>query len=167
MANYGTPNPGDKLRGALCAAFSTDGAADDAFIQVWEATKEVRTIKTAADAMAADATTEYMFFSNSTGGSITITGVTYNPGAALTGSATNNASLVVNKNAAGGTFGSGTAVASLTTTASWVANTVVTVPVVAAAVTLLAGENLSFKITKAMSGVVVPLGVLTVTYVPV
>jgi hypothetical protein len=136
---------------------------DDALIQntlYWEEGWQ----KAADDSMASDATTNFAFgFSRRAG---TVVGAYYVTNAALTGHASNNATLTVSKYTAAGA--SITTVASLTTTASWTAKTAValTLSTVAGALDLEALAPLSFAIAKNSSGVVVPAGRLVVLVQP-
>lgn len=96
---------------------------------------------------------------------VTVTGVLYLPGAALTGDDANNATLVVRRRDNAGA--TPVTVASLTTTAapnnSFVAFDAKSLGALTNTA-LAADEVLTFEITKAGTGVVVPAGELVVNY---
>lgn len=123
--------------------------------------KQAQYLKVAADGAANTATAETAFARISRTG--VIVGAWYVPSAALTGDATNNAVLAVDKRDGAG--GAAAAVASLTTTASWTAF----VPVSLGALTnaaVAAGNVLTFEISKGGTGVAVPAGTLIVAIAP-
>jgi len=115
--------------------------------------------KTAADGAAATATAETAI--GYAQDPVTVQRVEFVPAAALTGDPNNNATITVFKRTAGG---AAVAIAALTTTANMVAWTPVAIPLsgVAGATTLAAGDAITFSITKAGTGVVVPQGALVV-----
>jgi hypothetical protein len=116
--------------------------------------------KTAADAMAsttsAENTTpwEYVHYSGN------VYAVYVHPTAALTGDPTNNAVLTLSSRDASGA--TQTTVATLTTTASWVAGTPVAMTLTAANVAIVAGGSLTLTIAKGGTGVVVPISSIVI-----
>lgn len=111
--------------------------------------------KSAADAMANTATAETATAWRSVAYAGKVTSVIVNPTAALTGDPTNNAVITISKRDAAGA--NALTVATLTTTASWVAGTAVAFTLTSANVALVAGGSLTLTITKGGSGVVVPI----------
>lgn len=123
-----------------------------------------RFYKTAADAMASTATAETAtpwlpveFLGK-------VAAVFIHPTAALTGDPTNNATINVFKRDAAGA--NQTAIASLTTTASWVAGVRISLATSlqtnAANLQLVLGGSLTITITKGGTGVVVPICMIDV-----
>lgn len=119
--------------------------------------------KPAADAMAADATSErackWYVPAHMTNG-VEVVSVSVLPTAALTAHDTNNASLLVDKNDGAG--GARTNVATLTTnvaSGNWSAfsRKAFTLDSTLANIQIAAGGMLTFEITKASSGVAVPI----------
>lgn len=126
-------------------------------------------LKAAADGAAADATAETPFHAVVTK-SQTVQSVQYTPAAALTSNDTNFATLQVRLRNADGSDG-GLVASETTETAptggsgNWTAFLAVSIPLLAGATLLLTdGESLTFEITKAAAGVVVPAGSLKVSY---
>ena len=164
MGNYDT---GQEVKDIVTAMFNTQDAADVAIVTdhlSWE-----ECLKKAADAMAADATTQAVF--GAARRRAKVKAIYYVTDAALTAHDTNFASLIVQKlTAAGATAVTlGTAATTLTAgTGSWVAKTVIsfTLSTVAGALVLEALAPLTFGITKGGSGVVVPAGQLIVVLEP-
>lgn len=119
--------------------------------------------KDTADATAATATAEQVFFE--AGDSITITAVNIQPAAALTADATNNASIVVARRDANAA--NKVTVATLTTTAggtgTWVAFDDITGTTLTNTA-LTDGQKLTVEITKGGTGVAVPIMDLVVEY---
>jgi hypothetical protein len=116
--------------------------------------------KTAADAMASTASAVTTFVWPTIIAAGNVTKIIINSTAALTGHATDNAVITVNKLDAAGA--NTTAVGAITTTASWVAGTDVVVPLTAAAIAVVEGGSFNMAITKGGSGVVVPICSVTV-----
>lgn len=115
--------------------------------------------KAAADAMAADATAEHTEYTVRVRRACRIDTVRLIPNGALTADAANNATLTVSYDDGAG--GANTNIASGTTTAggtgSWVAGTAITLTIATTGgVSVAAGKYITFAITKAMAGVVVP-----------
>jgi len=119
-------------------------------------------LKTAADGAASTATSEVPV--GMARRASKVLAAYFIPASTLTADDTNYATLTISKRAAGG--GSKTTVASVSTTTTGSGNFVAWVPVpltaVAAEVTVTALSQLSFEITKAGTGVVVPIGKLVV-----
>jgi len=153
-----------RLRGLFGA--SDEGAADtdnDVTDQVDAQFEDYsQWVKAAADAMAADATAATYFYRAKR--ALEVLTVYIIPTATLTGHASNNATIVINKHDGAG--GAATIVATITTTASWAAGTPValTVSTTAGVALLTAGQVLSFQISKNASGVVVPAHVIQVDH---
>lgn len=121
------------------------------------------------DAMAADVTTERTLFRvpDHMLDGIEIVSVQYNPGAAVTADANDFATVIVGKRDNAG--GARTTIASRATDlagGSWVAfiSAGITVSGVLATRTVPVGSHLTFEVTKAMAGVVVPRGSIEVVY---
>lgn len=119
-------------------------------------------LKTAADGAAGDATSEVP--AGMARRASKVLAAYYVPAANLTAHDTNYATLVISKRAAGG--GSKTTVASIATTTTGSGNWTAWVPVpltlVSAETSVTALSQLSFEITKAASGVAVPIGKLVI-----
>jgi hypothetical protein len=117
-----------------------------------------------ADLAALTATAERPIFRAEE--AVTVTGVHYLPGAALTGDDINNATLIVRRRDSAGA--TPMTVASLTTTAapdnSFVAFDAKSLGALTNTA-VAADEVLTFEITKAGTGVVVPAGELVVNYI--
>lgn len=111
--------------------------------------------KDAADGAAATATAEVIFYRATV--PVRVNSLKVLPSAALTGDATNNATLAVKKR--DGVGGSASTVASLTTTASWVQFVTVDMGTPANNV-LAAGDVLSVTISKGGTGVAVPVSAI-------
>jgi hypothetical protein len=129
--------------------------------------RQARVVKAATDAMAADTTAEYSFFTADR--SYRVVSVKYIPRSAVTAGATHFATCLVDKRPASGP---GTPVNVATrslaatnmvafTEESW------TLTVTAADLLLVTGDQLTFEITKTMNGLAVPAGVVTVNMVEV
>jgi hypothetical protein len=113
--------------------------------------------KPAADAMASTATAETAI-GQLAGVAGRMTSITFLPSAALTGDATNNAVITIRRRPA--VLGTpAVTLATLTTTASWVAFVPVTFTL--ANVALVAGDGITLEIAKGGTGVAVPSGTLT------
>jgi hypothetical protein len=128
------------------------------------ALKQAQYIKVAADGAAATATTETAFNRVSRTG--TIVGAWFAPLAALTGDATNNATLTLAKRDGAG--GGASTVAAITTTAvagNWTAFVPVSLGTLSNT-SVAAGNVLTFAIAKGGTGVVVPAGTLIVAIAP-
>lgn len=125
-------------------------------------------LKDAADGAAGDATAEIPFH-HVTDYTQKMAEAWYIPAAALTGHDTANATLKVRRRKKDGADGD--VLFQVTTTianGNWVAHKPVSIPklaaTLAASFTLADGESLTFEITKAGAGVVVPAGVLVVFF---
>ncbi len=135
-----------------------ESSARDAYNQKRLATY----LKVAADGAASTTTAETLFFSAKQ--ALTIESVEYLPSAALTAHDTTNATLTLRRRNADGT--SAASVAALTTNLAsgnwtqWVAKSLGTIT----NGSLSAGQILTLEIAKGSTGVVVPAGVLQVTY---
>lgn len=128
------------------------------------ALKQAQYLKVAADGAAGTATTETVFNRVSRTG--TIVGAWYAPSAALTGDATNNATLTLAKRDGAG--GGASTVATITTTAvagNWTAFVPVSLGTLSNT-SVAAGNVLTFAISKGGTGVVVPAGTLIVAIAP-
>lgn len=146
--------PTDVTNGRFVALSTTP----DAILGRIEAAQVLRRAKL-ADGSAGAATAESVIGRANMAG--TISKVYFVPTAALTGNGTNNATLTVRKRDGAG--GAAAAVASLTTTASWSAFQPVDLGTITNG-TLLATDILTFEITKAAGGVVVPDGEILVVF---
>lgn len=128
------------------------------------ALKQAQYLKVAADGAASTATTETAFNRVSRTG--TIVGAWYAPSAALTGDASNNATLTLAKRDGAG--GGSSSVAAITTTAvagNWTAFVPVSLGTLSNT-SVAAGNVLTFAISKGGTGVVVPAGTLIVAIAP-
>ncbi len=128
------------------------------------ALKQAQYLKVAADGAAGTATSETAFNRVSRTG--TIVGAWYAPSAALTGDATNNATLTLAKRDGAG--GGSSSVAAITTTAvagNWTAFVPVSLGTLSNT-SVAAGNVLTFAISKGGTGVVVPAGTLIVAIAP-
>lgn len=116
----------------------------------------------AADAAASTATAETPFFAAAA--ALTIKSIDILPGAALTADATDNATITIRRRNADGT--SAASVAALTTNVAggswtqWVSKSMGTI----SNGTLSAGQILTLQITKAGSGVAIPICAIRVVY---
>lgn len=121
--------------------------------------------KTAADAAAGDATAEIVIGAIRRAG--TILSATYYPSAALTANDTNYATLLVDQRDGAGGAPANVATANTNTagTGSWTAFVGETLGTITNAA-VVAGALLTFEITKASAGVVVPTGILVVVVEP-
>lgn len=127
-------------------------------------TRSVSFSKDAADGAASTATSEHVVHRMSSAG--TIAAVYFIPDAALTGDATNNATLSVAKRDGAG--GASSPIASRQTTAAngnWTAFVPVNFGTVSNAA-VIAGDLLTFAISKGGTGVAVPAGLLVVLINP-
>lgn len=118
--------------------------------------------KSAADAMAADASTIGAFKAPF---AMKIVGVTAVPNTTLTAHDTNNAVITLAK--ADGAGGSVTAIAALTTNVAggnWAADVFEEFTVTASAANVTDGQVVTLKVTKGGSGVVVPISSYTIRY---
>ena len=118
-------------------------------------------IKDTADAAAGDATAEIPVFQPPD--AVTITGAFYLPAAALTSNDTNYATLIVYKRGIDGSAPISIASQTTKTTGSgnWVAFDGVSLGTLSNT-GVSAGQIVTFEITKASSGVVVPRGILQI-----
>lgn len=134
----------------------SDGAVRDTTDEFNALTEfEIAWAKTAVDAMASTATAETPV--GFTYRAIDVVEIKIHPLAALTGDPTNNAVFTVSQRDSNGV--NQLTVATLTTTASWVAFKPVSLVLsgTAANLILAAGSGLSVAITKGGTGVVVPV----------
>lgn len=129
--------------------------------------EEAKFVKEADDGAAATATSETVFFENTSGRDRTIVAAKYIPSAALTANDTNYATLLLDKRLSSD-YGTAVNVATETTettgsggSGNWTAFTPVTLGALAQTV-LENGALLTVEITKTGTGVIVPAGVLVV-----
>lgn len=119
--------------------------------------------KSAADGAAGDATAEVTFFEAAAPQKVT--GIGFDPAAALTAHNTTNATITIARRDADGT--NKTTVATITTNVAsgdWVAfvKKALVLSATAANLVLAVGQKLTVEITKGSTGVVVPAGALFV-----
>lgn len=155
---------GTQLKGVTYGLYSPDSATGKAVLDDVVVAKFVH-FPQAAVAMGSGQT-ETAVWANNTGRSIRVLSVGYATTGALTASDTNNKVLTLSGYAAAGTgkVTVATATTSTTGTGTWVAFTVVNIPVTAANVVVASGGVLSVTITEGMTGVALPAGAWVVKY---
>lgn len=155
-----------RLRGLLGFAEDTTSAVKER-IDNLIVNRTCAVVKAATDAMAADTTAEYSFFVADR--SYRVVAVKYVPRSAVTAGATHFATCLVDKRPASGpTSAVNVATRSLAATnmVAWTEESW-TLTATAADLLLVAGDQLTFEITKTMNGLAVPAGVVTVDLVEV
>ncbi len=151
------------VKSALAGAVATDrggeatiNALTDIFVTYTKGT---------ADSMAADATAAVLIgFTNPFDFSLQVVGAKIVSASALTAHADNYANVnILTDNGANSTPAAAAVFAtSVAGTGSWATDVAKSAAITAANATLVAGGNLHFSITKAGSGVVVPVSYITV-----
>src|SRR5688572_6361297 len=155
-----------RLRGLLGFAEDSTGAVKTR-IDNLVLNRTCNVVKDATDAAANTTTAEYSFFTADR--SYRVVAVKYIPRSAVTAGATHFASCLVDKRPASGP---GTAVnvatrsLAATDMVAWTEEAW-TLTATAADLLLVAGDQLTFEITKTMNGLAVPAGVVTVDLVEV
>lgn len=121
-------------------------------------------VKTAADSMASDTTAVTANPWRRITKAGTVKSIYIHSTAALTGHASNNATITVSKYDAAGA--NKTTLGTITTTASWVAGTSVALTLTDANLAVVEGGSLAFEIAKGSSGVAVPICTIEVLVEP-
>lgn len=137
---------------------------DAAAQQAYNMPRPIAYQKAAADAAAATATAEQPFFAAPF--ALLVTAISVLPAAALVADNANNATITIRRRDVAGA--NPATVASITTnvaSGNWTQH-VAKALVLGAGVRLAAGEILTFEVTKAGTGVVVPAGAYQATAIP-